>query len=185
MKYPLDFGNQIQDSIVNVITGIGGTNIKLIQHITTTITSASHNVTIPTAIDTNRTAVILNGFTTISIMGNSDILPVVILTSSTNINVAIPVFDSNFDVSLTVIQYEIVKSKQTGTLTLTGTTSNPSINQVDLIKSILIYTNDTDVGGSSLAQFFVLGEFLSSTQLGFTRGETPGQSNIAWQVLEF
>jgi len=77
---------------------------------------------------------------------------------------------------------------QSGELTISASTDSitKSINQVNLNKSILIFSinSDTSINGEE-ANYFIKGGFQNSSTIQFNRKGTAGTINISYFVIEF
>jgi hypothetical protein len=83
-----------------------------------------------------------------------------------------------------VIEFDNVKSLQTGTLRSTTTLSYGQINPVKLSKSILFFSYCLNSQLTDTHYALITGYFYSNTQLAFER-KSAHVADIAWQVVEF
>lgn len=89
-------------------------------------------------------------------------------------------------VKYTVIEFEDVKSKQSGMESVEGyTTDIVTVNSVDVNKSILVCTKRTSVTGiSSLRDLAIEYEITSPTSINI-RNTSSSFSYFEWQLIEF
>jgi len=95
-------------------------------------------------------------------------------------------------VNWNLIEFNDVKSKQTGSFSpVAGTTSvNISITPLNISKSLLyksIISTDATIFGESANRHIIAYKILDSTTLNFTYSSTGVQSSLTihWQVIEF
>ncbi len=90
----------------------------------------------------------------------------------------------NVTVVFEVIEFENVKVQSGTTIIYNGaSTSSPSINTVDLAKSILFFSYTSQYSGSSYGQYIVRGE-LKKGDISFARWGTNDTATISYFVLE-
>jgi hypothetical protein len=79
-----------------------------------------------------------------------------------------------------------IKSVQRGLISMDVTTENETITEVDLDKSIIIFTSYTDgTSDGDAGNQRIKAVFSSSTQITFTRHNNDLDANISWEVIEF
>lgn len=77
--------------------------------------------------------------------------------------------------------------KQSGTVTLTGTSGTVTIFPVNLGKSFLVFsaTSSNNTSGSDSGNALVAGVLTNATTLTFSRGNATVNATIHWQIFEF
>lgn len=107
------------------------------------------------------------------------------ITSSNNIQLQRIATDTyNTTVAWQVIEFNNVKSKQTGSLTTTSATSiDVIISSINVNKSILFFSARGSVG-TQLAYLLNVGTITNSTTINFARLNNAGII-IEWQIIEF
>lgn len=173
----------IEDVLKGHGIGGGGSNIKSIQRGTVTMNAVTKDITI-SAVDLSKSIVQL----TVKSAGSAGADCITgELTSATNLKLASGTTGSgNSVVEWTVIEFNNVKSLQSGTTTQTTTTPvTVTISSVDLTKSILFFTFNTTTFGPTSNAMPMSGKFTNNTTLSFANYDTTGTKTIKWQVIEF
>jgi len=161
----------------------GGATIKSVQHITDTGfgTSATRDVSI-SAIDTNNSYVIIYDMVNQATPNTSTISARI--TSSTNVRLTRGTTgSSNVKVGLIVVEFSKIKSKQTGTTSITTFPTNVTISNIDLSKSILQCSTYSTSGSGDLRSVKYFASLTSSTNL-----QLDSQASgvvVDWQIIEF
>jgi hypothetical protein len=165
------------------IGGIKGTysNVKSIQRGSIAITSTSQNIVISAVTTANSIVRIYNQASTSSSTGDFSGT----LTSSTNLNITNSMWTVSQTIYWEVIEFNNVKSLQTGTYSLsvtstTGVMQTVTISSINSVKALL-FSNETS--SSSTADGQSIGVILNSTTLGFNT--VYATKTIKWQVIEF
>ena len=167
----------------------GGSNIKSIQKISTTITNGNttKNVTI-NAVTATKSIVYLTFYKTAAANAQNIFISAEI-TSSTNIMLTRN--DSNDTVAIEcfVVEFYNVKSKQTGSLSLVANTASntASISSVDTSKSLLFFSYYTNYGSNIVGNCLCSGTITNATTLTFSHINTGAADikYIKWQMIEF
>lgn len=167
----------------------GGSNIKSIQRGTTVITNSDTNVTISNVNLNNCLVKIKFARASTYISGQAIyFLTSAELTSATNLLLKKGITDAGIALTVDweIVEYNNVKSKQTGTTNVTVQTINTTISSINLAKSILefsFYTNSTSSGISSA---LIAGKLSTSTNINFNHSQDSSFIYyVKWQVLEF
>lgn len=164
----------------------GMSNIKSKQRIAVSLTSTSQNVTI-SGVDLTKAIVRIS----YAFGSDSSILGYIFVqatfSSSTNVVLAV----NNYSVAITavieVIEFNNVKSLQSGQTSFNGTSSSITVTSIIINKSILFYSlSSSDVAGSGVN----VAEVLTHVDLSNTTAITLQQinvrvKNICWSLIEF
>lgn len=147
--------------------------IKLVQHLETTMTTTTSDVTIPTAIDTTKSIIIstVNSVGTGVVVGSVSVTAH--FTSSTNIRLTRNGTGNNVEARLLVIEFNNVKSLQTNEVqTNVGTGDldvDYTITSVDTSKSLVVAsTRINDNTNTAIEHMLVSPKLTSSTNLRFS-----------------
>lgn len=108
------------------------------------------------------------------------------LTSSTNLRLHRYSDSASYSVSIayTVIEYSVVKSKQSGKLTMASTPDTVTITSVDTSKSILVFSYTSPNSSVNMAYSCIRGTITNSTTLTFDVVSGINYE-VYWQVVEF
>lgn len=172
-----------------VLAPKGGANIKSIQRGTYSYlnkTTADINIS---EVDLTKAIVkvqiLQNGFST----AHGSLISVKFLNSTTIRLQSLSARGNAFEVYWEVIEYNNVKSIQTGSTAISGTASSAlrTITSIDVNKSDLFFSIRSDSSSSSISYMNVVGKVNSSTQLGFYRDLSGNSANttVEWQIIEF
>lgn len=172
------------DSILNGHgIGAGGSNIKSIQRgVLTTLVSVS-NIEI-SSVDLTKSIVIVNTNTYQGGILDSDVAVKAILTSSTQLTLT--TITNNFSgtiVSWTIIEFNNVKSLQTGSKSTSLASDTTTISAINVNKSILFYSW-TSSGDTATQNIISNCYILDNTTITF-KSTLAVAKVIAWQVIEF
>ena len=170
--------------------GGGGSNIKSIQSGRLLMTATSHNIAIA-SVDLSKSIVIVNFSSSEASVSDAQYLFTKgKLTSATNLNLTRYFADTNTTVYWQVIEFNNVKSLQTGELTLpfnTGSLDNLiNVNNYTPNKAAVFISYTQNVNGSNLAGLFgVYVEKYSATQINIARKHLYFTGTVYWQLIEF
>lgn len=173
--------------VTNQPTGLdigvgGGSNVKSIQRGVTTFSAITTNATIA-SIDLTKSIVKIS-FVPLNSNGQFGIVKAK-LTSSTNLELKQIAFTQATVVYWEVIEFNNVKSLQTGMISLTATTNTVTIAAVNTSKCIVFCSWDSnDVSGANIKQGHCSYGLTSSTVLTVNQSDTV-LHEIEWQVIEF
>jgi hypothetical protein len=166
----------------------GGAVIKSIQRGTFTMTGVADSITI-SEVDLGSSVVLL---TFVSPSANSPNKMIVKgeLTTSTNLNLEVnadPLGDDS-KVQWTVVEFNNVKSLQTGQYTLQNDNieETVAISEIDTNKALLFVSfnsNYANISSNGVAAFALSSRIVSTTSIGFE--VDLSNSIINWQVVEF
>lgn len=163
----------------------GGSNIKSIQRGTIAINVATTTIDITvTSIDTTKSiAIISNNQDGVSNPSEACFAITIINATTIRITRTASSFTS-ITVSWQLIEYNNVKSKQTGTFEQTSALTDQSVTvtSVNTSKSILYATHTSVVTGIQTASWVFLYKLLNSTTIAFN-GQNA--STKYWQLIEF
>ena len=155
----------------------GGSNVKRIQRGENTLTLTTTDIAI-SAVDLTKSVVMVSLFSPSTSPANS--LVGAEITSPTNLRLNLNTAGASPKVSWQVIEYNNVKSKQSGTTAIPSTNTNQSISAVNLSKSILIVsfrsTSTATSGHNNNA------ELTTSTNINFEINDATPTGY--WQVIE-
>jgi len=168
------------------VFGSSGSNIKSVQRGTVSMSGLTTvDVTI-SPIDTTKSVVRQTSANSAS--GANGLLSSAIILNSTTIRFTHPAsVGTVYPVDWEVIEFNNVKSKQTGTVQITGGNSSvsPTISNFDPLKSLLFYSYITDSPALD-NNSFPTGYITSSTTLYFKRTNTSAYYlTMYFQVIEF
>jgi hypothetical protein len=164
---------------------VGGSNIKSIQSIETTYYNQTSKTITISAVNPQNTIVYVSFGSSGGGQNASDVINVE-LTNSTTVTLTSTIAGTNTDYLLiTVVEYNNVKSKQTGSVaSLSSSTTNITISPVNINKCILAFSfSSNNTASWGFIPYMVL---TASTNLKIYLnylGSLP--SNIKWQILEF
>lgn len=162
--------------------GISGSNIKSIQRGTATMNSTTVNVAI-SAVDLTKAVVIVNFASLNANITDSEVSIKATLTSSTNLQLSnIVATYGIIVVSWTVIEFNNVKSLQSGSYTSTSTSDSITISSVNMAKSQLFYSSTSNNGNPS--QYILLNCYLSNATT-ITISHYAATRVISWYLVEF
>lgn len=171
-----------------IINAAGGSGILSIQNFQVTITAT--NGTVNQAISTVNQANTIVNVVTIQQNGfvdtGGDILTMVKLTSSTNVELTRLDTEGGLIVSIQVIEFYNLKSLQQNETTATnGSTTNVAITEVNLNKTMLFSSRKSTTSLSAAGSTHKTSIYLStSTNIVLENDDT--QDNIVyWYVVEF
>lgn len=83
-------------------------------------------------------------------------------------------------------QPAVLKSLQTGTITMSGASVTATITAVDTTKAWLVYTyNSANGTGTNIGQKLVSGQITNATTLTFDRNNTGQTMNLTWYLVQF
>jgi hypothetical protein len=164
------------------IDGPGGSNIKSIQRGTATIPLSNTSTTVTIgAVDPTKSIVLVD-------FGNNGLWPITLdiyaeLTNSTTINLTrYNSGDYTQTINWVVIEFNNVKSKQTGLQSLSNSTEvTVNIANVDMSKALIFASYNSS---QSMDPEYLKTRFISSTQIGLTQ-IVSSIMKVAWQVIEF
>lgn len=121
----------------------------------------------------------------ISYFGVGTLQPRAVITNSTTLTITRYASSGTTNVNWEVIEYNNVKSLQSGNLNLTGSTESVvSVSSINTLKSTLYVshsTNDTDLNQVSLRD-----RIIDSTSIGFKFDfSDTSTATIQWYLIEF
>ena len=161
--------------------GGGGSNVKSVQRGSILMDATTKNITI-SSVDLQKSVVIVN---TVSAESTIDkILVSGSITSATNLRLTIGAISTTTYVYWQVIEFNNVKTLQTGTTTLTSATTTVNISNVNMTKSIIFSSfKSTNAQTASLGNQTA---YIDSTTTIVLKDANyiTGKSAI-WYVIEF
>ncbi|GIO63585.1 hypothetical protein [Paenibacillus cineris] len=163
----------------------GGVIVKSVQNGAVSLTSTSQNITIGN-VDKSKSIVLVNVVYDVN-ASPQDNLVAAKLVSNTTLNLSRYTSTVTITVYWQVVEFESVKSLQTGDSTFTATTENTvAISPVNMSKSLIICTMKMWTSNTSIQNFSLVYRFKSSTSIGLTGGvSTVTDKVFSWQVVEF
>lgn len=178
---------------VGYLTGQGGgvSNIKSIQRGTTTLSSAlsevSKDITV-SSIDTSKTILLMtsristysNGYSTALIAGGYIVDDTTIRFARTNVG-----GNDGIEIEWQLIEFKNVKTLQSGSLSISSISTNLSVSEININKSMLIfsfkYNTALDYNNYAIP---TNGNITNSTQITFKQYSTTSKT-VYWQLIEF
>lgn len=158
-------------------------NIKSIQSGITTLTSTSHNVAI-SAVDTTKSIVLISYVPSLSV-GSNMVAVAGVLTNSTTLTLRVNTLTSYPPtVRWQVIEFNNVKSNQSGAVTASAVTQTVTISSVDLQKSIISIERTATNTSTVNYLICVAASLTNSTTLEIKQASVDSGSYY-WQVIEF
>ena len=168
------------------VTGTAG-NIKSIQRGSYALSSTSGTVSI-TAVNLSQAIVKISYYPGAGQTGNANAANITAtLTSTTQVTFNKVVGTGSVEIDWEVIEFDNVKSLQTGSVDLNSVASvNVSITSVNTSKSILFFSFTNNMNTAVASYWFLKGKIASATQLTFAMTAANSPSIVAsWQVIEF
>lgn len=171
---------------------VSGSNIKSIQRGTTAHTFAGSTKTYVTinAVDLTKSIVLVDfpGLGAGAEPGINKIVTSCEFVTSTQLAFTLgtaDTFGSTF--SWTVIEFNNVKSFQTGASSTSAQNINITISNVNLNKSLLFYSQTSNVASTNYIYSLISGVLSTNTSIVFTMNTVTGAGlrNIIWYVIEF
>lgn len=178
------YRNGVSDYVTSSDPAVVG-NIKSIQSGIGTIANASTvaNVSI-SAVDLTKSIVIVSSYgpTASTLSGSLAVRGK--LTSSTNLQVTRNNSSNNITFSWTVIEFNNVKSLQTGQKVLAATSGTVTISSITPTRAVLFFSAST--AANTINDYIppLIGTITDATTLTFNTLNTSGFT-IEWQVIEF
>lgn len=162
--------------------GGGGSNVKSIQRIHTisqSSTTFTKNYAI-SSVDINKSVIMISIKSDANAYASWSLLTAKFINSTT---IQIQNCSDSISVKhdITIIEYNNVKSKQSGN---TLATNQVTINEIDLNKSLLFYSYRRTANATTAEYFTVTGHFYDNKTLEFF-ATTGNDMTIEWQVIEF
>lgn len=160
-----------------------GSNIKSIQRGVASVNSTAINIPL-TSVDVTKSIVIIQ----VNSNGENNTQFVAIsakLTTATNLLLSRNATSGTALVSWQVIEFNNVKSKQTGTKITNLSSDTATITSVSTAKSILISTYITAVNVASISACFNNTVLTNSTTITFNTYNITNTTTYEWQVIEF
>jgi len=172
------------------LIGSAGGSVKSVQRGSTTIPISSSTVSVTiNEIDVSKSVIMIKLFSTAgTTIDAKDYLVQAKITNSTTITFTNGGSTSSYpQIYWEVVEFDNVKSKQTGTVTATTTSGNeyaPTITAVDTTKSILIATCYYATSITQQRFSCIASRIYSSTQIRLIQ-QTYTTYYWHWQVIEF
>lgn len=168
--------------------GSSGSNIKSIQRGLSELINNTYSLNVPIAnVDINRSVVIVNEAIAFNGASPADIKVKAKLINGNTLNLAIGSTSGgsgSAKISWQIIEYKDIKSLQTGELLFNTTTQNVNISDVNIDKSILIFSFNTTHTTYALQGLVLRGHIANDNTLTFYTG-SASQAKINWQLVEF
>ena len=160
-------------------------NIKSIQRGSVSLTAASQTVTIA-AVDTTKAIVRITYFNSAGQQARGDLIQAT-LTNATTITLALNYYSVAITVEWEVIEFNNVKSLQTGVLSGNAPPQTVTIASINPLKSMLFFSFNTNSSSSNDVAYCKLNMYISgATSLYCNYANVTGEVKlIAWQVVEF
>lgn len=177
------YGGALADGLVDVLPS----NIKSIQRGTATYNAAT-TLDVPiTVVDLSKAIVIVTAChayssgvspSALAIMGK--------LTSATNINLSSAASLGSITVSWEVIEFNNVKSVQSGDFSVTSDNTDQSvaITAIDPTKSFIISSSKSGISNATATGMLSIARIASSTSI-VIRSSYNTSETVHWQVIEF
>jgi hypothetical protein len=178
----------VRDTVNNffVYAPRGGSNIKSIQRGATSVNSTSQDVVI-SSINSEKSIVCLSFYASSGATLDSYFVTAEI-TSDTTITFKKGASFGSITVDWLIIEYNNVKSKQSGTATITSATSSTdvSISSINISKSISFASARTTENSTNFNRVIVSGKLTSDTNIQLNVGSSAtANRTVEWQVIEF
>ena len=167
-----------------VLAPKSGASVKSAQRGVASFSGTSHEITINT-VDVSQSIVQIQIFSNGE--NNSQFVSIsAVLTNSTTVTLARnSTAGGTVKVAWQVIEYNNVKSKQTGTKATNLAADTVAINPVVLNKAIAIITYKSAVNVASASACFNHAYLSDATQITFSTYNTSATTTYEWQVIEF
>jgi hypothetical protein len=106
------------------------------------------------------------------------------LTTGSNINFSTGLTGAEISVAYQVVEFENIKSLQSGEFTYAGVETTITVNSVDLNKSVLYFSFSTDSTSNLIILSALRGSINNATQLLFSHNAGLNFF-INWYLVEF
>lgn len=177
------------DSMATLVDYVNGmSNIKSIQRgiLVWSDTSITKNITI-SGIDINKSVarITFNNYSSTTADKGCFAINITSPTTVTIKRIIGLALTSNTIISWEVLEFNNVKSKQSGTVSLSSSSSENivAVSQMDPNKSSLFVSITNSAGNDTAASYTSSARIISATQLGFFTGNVS--STVYWQLIEF
>lgn len=161
--------------------GLSGSNIKSIQSGTSTLSATSLNVPI-SSVDLSKSIVMINCSSTSNFADQTMVSAQI--TTNTNLQLSKANATTAVVVNWVIIEFNNVKSKQTGSIASNGGTASATITSINMNKALLFCTATNSITSStSINQALYRYKINTVTSLNFDSSSTT--QTIYWQLIEF
>lgn len=162
------------------VVGGGDPTIKSIQRGSTTLSSNVELSVLISEVDLTKAV----AFISTSAGGGSvyQILSKIRFIDSTHVGIKVNSLNFQVAVNWVVVEFGNVKSLQSGSVSLTTSSSfNQTVTEVDALKSKIFASYEIDNTQGTIPKWVLN----SSTNIAFSKGVSSGTTNIEWYLIEF
>lgn len=167
------------------LDGPGGSNIKSIQRLTINIPSgAQYTDTLITGVDLTKSIIIVSAYQSVNDNSPYHIATAAYFINATTVRVTRSSAASGVIITakVQIIEFNNVKSLQSGTLVVSSFPLTQTITSVNMNKAVLFFSfTSQDTGGDAFSMM-LWGELTNATTLTFSGN---GYQTAYWFVIEF